>query len=211
MQESKLEQTKEGEALSNLAPLNLDWIMGFIEGEGCFFTWQNATGGYVYTRCELMISQNDRAILERINAYFGNWGNIRVQKATGISPRDTYRLKFGSHPKLRELALLIKEQFRTEHKQHQFIQWFQALMRTKDGNNIIEKRWTEEEDSLLVNNKNQSAKELQVMLLNIQKQRTVTAIYTRIGSIKHRKPKKYRKVLNAKPKRKMQIQTQIVT
>lgn len=46
--------------------MNLDWIVGFIEGEGYFSVWANKSGKNHYIRCEISISQKREIFLKKL-------------------------------------------------------------------------------------------------------------------------------------------------
>ena len=139
--------------------LSLDWVMGFIEGEGCFTHSRKNT---YYQSFSLIISQKERESLDRINEFFGGWGHVKLlpNKTGGC-----HNLIFNRHTLLRDLALIIAPKFRTKKKKKQFDEWYNLLISIPIGCNTKEKRWTEKEIAIVKNNLNMDTHFLQELLV----------------------------------------------
>lgn len=153
--------------------VNFDWIMGFIEGEGCFSVWANKTKGKTYEHFSLIIGQKDREILDKINHFFGSWGRIHFHKRG----KGYYTLKFERIAELQELAKRMENKFRTERKKEQFGKWYGQLKKIQ----IVNHRWTQHEDEVLIKQSHLKAREIQKILTehNQQFKRTIVAVRMR--------------------------------
>lgn len=111
---------------------NIDpfWIVGFVEGEGCFTTindhrlLKNGTKRtYVYPR--FILVNNDRAILERIRVFFG-FGSIHnhIHSKDGHKyDHPSYQFQVVSRPRCRKLVAFFNGKLQTETKKLQFERW----------------------------------------------------------------------------------------
>lgn len=77
------------QALLNFIKANPTWLLGFIDGEGCFTSsfmlYPKGTWG-ITPQCEFNVTQStlDSVLLEVINAYFGLVGSV-YHKTGGVS------------------------------------------------------------------------------------------------------------------------------
>lgn len=91
-----------------------DWLIGFVEGDGCFH--KNKNGNLSF-----QIYQKERAILEIIQNFFG-FGKIYYHKTN-----KTYQFITGNEKNLRKIINLFNGNLRTINKHKQFATFVSAF------------------------------------------------------------------------------------
>jgi hypothetical protein len=159
--------------------LTMEWVTGFIEGEGCFsiFTHKDRKKGYEKPQCKIVISQKERYILEQINKFLGEWGYIRLHRnKTG----GCYSLQLSKHTKLREVAPIIGRMLKSLKKRQQFDVWYKILLETPIGVGISERRWKESEMEVIKQNIEMTNEQIRAALINLgYPERTLIAIQSK--------------------------------
>lgn len=123
--------------------LSDDWIIGFTEGEGCFFTYSRK--GRKCKTAGFCITQKEKEILEEIKQFFG-FGYVTFQ------PYEPYEGTNGVHRyhvTKYENQLFLKDFFegrlRSETKRVQFEQWKITLENWGEHFTHSFRPWTESE------------------------------------------------------------------
>jgi hypothetical protein len=86
--------------------LDASWVVGFTDGEGCFYVGINRPKGYTQVLPEFRIVQHkrDKVLLEQIRSFFGygsvtiNHGNIKELRIRGLENLNKLVLFFRQHP-----------------------------------------------------------------------------------------------------------------
>jgi hypothetical protein len=85
---------------------DLKWLVGFVEGDGCFSV--NKNGKFFKCEFSIELSLVDIQLLYKIKAMLKSYGSISVRKRGGLS---FARFKISSKPILKEVICPIFEQF----------------------------------------------------------------------------------------------------
>lgn len=117
----------------NTKDLSLDWVVGFVEGEGCFTHMrQTPKSNSKLRECKVYpsfsVSQKDRPILDQLKAFFG-FGSVCLHR--GKYP--THLFSVGGHKRCSLVASVVNNRLRVPYKREQFYSWcrrFQLLRKT---------------------------------------------------------------------------------
>ena len=105
-----LEQSENSSGADNQQErLSADWVVGFVDGEGCFFVGINrqpsmTRGWQVLPEFRVVQHQKDIAILERLQEFFGfgqvtrNHGDRKELRIRGIEQLTEVVRFFRAHP-----------------------------------------------------------------------------------------------------------------
>jgi hypothetical protein len=170
----------------NSNPLNWDWIVGFMEGEGSFLVQNIKRKTKIAQVCCITIGQRDREILDNINKFIGGWGYVNYSKPKpySLSKNGCYYLQFYRVTKLREIAPEIEKRLQTWRKKEQFKNFYNSLTTVKLGYAILENHWTKQEDDLVMANQFLPREETAKILREQGFKRTAKQISTRISRIR---------------------------
>ena len=100
--------------------MNLDWIIGFLEGEGCFTSFTRRQKGKLIKCPKFSLYQNDRKILEMVRDYL-MMGTIT--KGSPSHKNICYSLNISAYLEVEKLIKLIKGRLQMDKKKEQFKQW----------------------------------------------------------------------------------------
>ena len=93
------------------------WLVGFIEGEGCFTRFQNKDrNGKIHYYPRFSVSQKGKEILEEIKKFFG-FGSIFLTR-NGV-----YQYSVNGRKRCRAIVMFLMHRMRTTEKQKQFREW----------------------------------------------------------------------------------------
>lgn len=132
--------------INKLSKFDKGWLIGFIEGEGCF-TWRGGSSGKFKRKYPaVQITQNELSILKRISKLLGG-GNIYItqKKKEGIAKTDIYTLSFCKRKDVEYIRDLCRGLLKSNKKKKQFIKWlkyfnsYQSRPKFEGGYEISEK------------------------------------------------------------------------
>lgn len=121
--------------------ISTDWLVGFIEGEGCFTTSRPPSGKIIP---KFTLSQNELDILQKLKSRF-KIGHIHYSKPHNNS-KESWCWQVQSFNECWALYKLVKDKFHTSLKEKSFKVWEKFLFDYK----LDKRRWSEREDKLLV-------------------------------------------------------------
>lgn len=119
--------------------LNKQWLLGFIEGEGCFCIVVKKSGkdhktNQVTTDFTIKLTESEREVLERIRDYMGGIGHIYFQssepnrKKGMINARDCLAFKVTKLEQTKRIAELFDENdFVSNSKKAEFLAWKECI------------------------------------------------------------------------------------
>ncbi|MBA7661734.1 hypothetical protein ES703_69754 [subsurface metagenome] len=111
--------------------LTLEYIAGFVDGEGSFMIIPNDRESY---RPTFIICNTDKKILEDIRQYLSLTTKLRVMKAPNPNSKTGYQLVTRGIDECKSIATLLEPYLRLKKEQAQIIMQFPRA-------NIIHKGW----------------------------------------------------------------------
>jgi len=131
------------------------WLLGFIEGEGCFsvgFIRQKGTpfGYQIKAMFIIKITESEKKVLEKIRSYLGGIGNIyfescELNRTKGmINANDSVSFRVTHLEELEKIiGLLKKEEFVSEQKRLDFKNWVRCISILKNKKHLTKKGFLE--------------------------------------------------------------------
>ena len=103
--------------------LDAKWIVGFVDGEGCFHISINkidkmTLGWQVLPEFRVVQNQNDEKVLHQIHKYFG-FGKVTINRKDKHGVRKEYRVR-GLNNLTEIVEFFIKNPLQTDTKKHSF-------------------------------------------------------------------------------------------
>jgi len=117
--------------------INLDWFVGFLEGEGSFSRSKDGAG---YIIPSFTLAQNDEEIMRKVRKFLG-FGRIYYNKHTR-----TWFLQVRAQAENIKLMNLLDGKLRTIFKAKQYLKWKKLVL----NRTLNKRRWIKEEESKLV-------------------------------------------------------------
>lgn len=133
----------------NTKLLNDGWIIGFIEGEGCFTIagkWNNTTknGVKVPYRCitpAFLVAQKDPLILERVREFFNQF-EVRGRVWPKTKNKDNFEYRVLGFKNCYKLIMFFENRLESNYKAAQFQKWkgriFEHMNQSKQLSRFLE-------------------------------------------------------------------------
>jgi len=135
--------------------MNKQWLVGFIEGEGCFnisFVKQAGSKFGYQPKATFIIklTQSERAVIEQIRGFLGGIGNIYNESSESTrrrglkNARDCVSIRVTKLDELLEIIEFLKnESFISEQKRRDFEKWARCVQLLKEKKHFSKEGFVE--------------------------------------------------------------------
>ena len=139
--------------------LDANWMVGFVEGEGCFHIGINklekmSLGWQVLPEFRVVQHQRDEAILHEIQKYFG-YGTVTTNRSEHHGTRKEFRVR-GLENLNHLIRFFQRHPFRTTAKQQSFEKFSQVIQMMNNKEHL--KKEGLDKIAVLISNMNQKPK-----------------------------------------------------
>ncbi len=119
--------------------LNKEWLLGFIEGEGCFSiiikkSGISKTAKQIVADFTIKLTESEKEVLEKVREFLGNIGNIYFQSSKSsrgkglANARDCMAFKVTKLKEVRNIASLLENmEFISTSKRQEFKAWKECI------------------------------------------------------------------------------------
>jgi hypothetical protein len=126
--------------------INLDWLVGFIEGEGCFTclskfnntTFQGKRWYYKKYQPQFLIAQKGRQVLDKIVKFLSKY-KVKARVWLKQTGKDNYELRVCGYDNCLKIINLLEGRFQVDYKREQFEKWKLKINENKNKRGKIKK------------------------------------------------------------------------